>query len=449
MKHITIIGAGLAGTLCGLYLARRGYQVELFESRSDIRNSPTDYGRSINLALSCRGITALKAMNLLDEVNKIMVPMRARAIHEANGEVHYQPFGRHIDEYINAISRSDLNALLLNKAELYPNIKLHFNMKLHSFDIHNKKIRFENKNGDFVEASYHRLIGADGAPSHVRDVLKNEGIVSASRDFLSHGYKELSISKKHTTGMAREHLHLWPRDSFMLLGNPNPDDSITGSLFLANEGKDSFAELNNEEKLHLFFKTQFSDAYAAMPNLVQEFFGNPTGHLSTIQCSPWYYKDECLLIGDAAHGIIPFFGQGMNSAFEDCRILDELLDEYQDDWSQVIPVFYEQRKVNTDAIAKMSMGNYHEIHSDIRNPKFILQKQIERELMLRYPEHYVSMHVLVMFTNTPYAKAMAIGELQSGLLEQICFPITDIKEINWQEVEKLLSAYDKNLAKII
>ncbi|HIC7357040.1 TPA: FAD-dependent oxidoreductase [Legionella pneumophila] len=449
MKHITIIGAGLAGTLCGLYLARRGYQVELFESRSDIRNSPTDYGRSINLALSCRGITALKAMNLLDEVNKIMVPMRARAIHEANGEVHYQPFGRHIDEYINAISRSDLNALLLNKAELYPNIKLHFNMKLHSFDIHNKKIRFENKNGDFVEASYHRLIGADGAPSHVRDVLKNEGIVSASRDFLSHGYKELSISKKHTTGMAREHLHLWPRDSFMLLGNPNPDDSITGSLFLSNEGKDSFAELNNEEKLHLFFKTQFPDAYAAMPNLVQEFFGNPTGHLSTIQCSPWYYKDECLLIGDAAHGIIPFFGQGMNSAFEDCRILDELLDEYQDDWSQVIPVFYEQRKVNTDAIAKMSMGNYHEIHSDIRNPKFILQKQIERELMLRYPEHYVSMHVLVMFTNTPYAKAMAIGELQSGLLEQICFPITDIKEINWQEVEKLLSAYDKNLAKII
>ncbi|HAT6977211.1 TPA: NAD(P)-binding protein [Legionella pneumophila] len=449
MKHITIIGAGLAGTLCGLYLARRGYQVELFESRPDIRNSPTDYGRSINLALSCRGITALKAMNLLSEVNKIMVPMRARAIHEANGEVHYQPFGRHIDEYINAISRSDLNALLLNKAELYPNIKLHFNMKLHSLDIHNKKIKFENKNGDFDEISYHRLIGADGAPSHVRDILKNEGIVSASRDFLSHGYKELSISKKHTTGMAREHLHLWPRDSFMLLGNPNPDDSITGSLFLANEGKDSFAELNNEETLHLFFKKQFPDAYAAMPNLVQEFFGNPTGHLSTIKCSPWYYKDECLLIGDAAHGIIPFFGQGMNSAFEDCRILDELLDEYEDNWARVIPVFYEQRKMNTDAIAKMSMGNYHEIHSDIRNPKFILQKQIERELMLRYPEHYVSMHVLVMFTNTPYSKAMAIGELQSSLLEKICFPITNIEELNWQEVEKLLSEYDKKLAKII
>lgn len=449
MKHITIIGAGLAGTLCALYLARRGYQVELFESRPDIRNSPTDYGRSINLALSCRGITGLKAMDLMNEVNKIMVPMRARAIHEANGEVHYQPFGRHNDEYINAISRSDLNSLLLNKAESSPSIKLHFNMKLTSLDIHHKKIKFENKNGDLVEIPYHRLIGADGAPSHVREILKNERVVNASRDFLSHGYKELSISKKHTIGMAREHLHLWPRDSFMLLGNPNPDDSITGSLFLANEGRNSFAELNNEEKLLLFFQKQFPDAYTAMPNLVQEFFGNPTGHLSTIKCSPWYYNDECLLIGDAAHGIIPFFGQGMNSAFEDCRILDELLDEYEDDWSRVIPVFYEHRKGNTDAIAKMSMDNYHEIHSDIRNPKFILQKQVERELMLRYPELYISKHVLVMFTNTPYSKAMAIGELQSRLLEQICFPITDTRELNWQEVERLMREYDKKLAKII
>lgn len=449
MKHITIIGAGLAGTLCALYLARRGYPVELFESRPDIRNSPTDYGRSINLALSCRGITGLKAMNLMNEVNKIMVPMRARAIHEANGEVHYQPFGRHDDEYINAISRSDLNSLLLNKTESSPSIKLHFNMKLTSLDIHHKKITFEDKNGDLVEIPYHRLIGADGAPSHVREILKNERVIKASRDFLSHGYKELSISKKHTIGMAREHLHLWPRDSFMLLGNPNPDDSITGSLFLANEGRNSFAELNNEEKLLLFFQKQFPDAYTAMPNLVQEFFGNPTGHLSTIKCSPWYYKDECLLIGDAAHGIIPFFGQGMNSAFEDCRILDELLDEYEDDWSRVIPVFYEHRKVNTDAIAKMSMDNYHEIHSDIRNPKFILQKQVERELMLRYPEHYISKHVLVMFTNTPYSKAMAIGELQSRLLEQICFPITDTRELNWQEVERLMREYDKKLAKII
>ncbi|KTD30879.1 kynurenine 3-monooxygenase [Legionella moravica] len=449
MKEITIIGAGLAGTLCSLYLARRGYKVELFESRSDVRDSPIDYGRSINLALSCRGITGLDAMDLMDEVKQIMVPMRARAIHEANGEVHFQPFGRHENEYINAISRTDLNALLLNKADQSPNIRLHFEMKLLQMDVQNKKLKFETKDGHSVEHHYHRLIGADGAPSHVREAMKSEGIVVASRDYLSHSYKELSISKTHTVGMAREHLHLWPRDSFMLLGNPNPDDSITGSLFLANEGKDSFATLDNEERLFAFFKKEFPDAFKVMPNLASEFFGNPTGFMSTIKCTPWYYRDECLLIGDAAHGIIPFFGQGMNSAFEDCRILDELLEQHHDDWSKVMPLFYEQRKVNTDAVAQMSMDNYHEIHSDIRHPEFILKKQVERELMARYPERYISKHVLVMFTNTPYSRAQALGEIQKRLLDQICCSITDIKELNWHDVDNLMLDYDKKLAKFI
>jgi len=449
MKSITIVGAGLAGTLCALYLARRGYEVEIFESRSDLRNSPTDYGRSINLALSCRGITGLEAMGLMDEVQHIIVPMRARAIHEANGEIHYQPFGRHEDEYINAISRTELNSLLLNKAQESKQIRMHFDMQLLSLDIHNKKLCFERKDKSQLEVNYHRLIGADGAPSTVRYTLKNEGVVEYTRDFLSHSYKELSISKTHTVGMAREHLHLWPRDSFMLLGNPNPDDSITGSLFLANKGKDSFEELNTESRLITFFQTEFPDAFKAMPNLVEEFFGNPTGHMSTIKCSPWYYKDECLLIGDAAHGIIPFFGQGMNSAFEDCRILDELLDQYNDEWSRVMPVFYGQRKLNTEAVAQMSMDNYHEIHSDIRDPKFILAKQVERELMHRYPGRYVSKHVLVMFTNTPYVRALAHGELQTKLLEKICCSINDVKELNWHEIDDLMVEYDKNLASCV
>lgn len=448
MKRVTIVGAGLAGTLCALYLERRGYQIELFESRSDLRDSPTDYGRSINLALSCRGITGLKAMNLIDEVSKIMVPMRARAIHESNGDVHFQSFGRHHDEYINAISRTELNSLLLNKAEASERIKLHFDMKLLNLDIYQQILCFEDKQGKQIDVSYDLLIGADGAPSIVRETLLNQGVVNASREFLNHSYKELSISKKHTVGMAREHLHLWPRDAFMLLGNPNPDDSITGSLFLANEGKDSFAELDNEDKLIRFFKKEFPDAYSVMPNLVTEFFGNPTGHMSTVKCSPWYYKDQCLLIGDAAHGIIPFFGQGMNCAFEDCRILDELLEEYHDDWAKVMPVFYQQRKVNTDAIATLSMENYREIHSDIRSPKFNLQRQVAHELMQRYPSQYTSMHVLVMFTNTPYSKAMAVGQLQAKLLEEICSSISSVKELNWKKVDDLIDNYDKKLAKI-
>lgn len=448
MKKITIIGAGLVGTLCALYLVRRGYHIDLFEARSDIRNSPMDYGRSINLALSCRGYTGLEVIGLKQDVSKLIVPMRARAIHEANGEVHFQPFGRHHDEYINAISRTELNALLLNKAEENPKIHLHFDMKLTNLDIHNKKIEFENKQGEFQEHSYELLIGADGAPSQVRETLKSEGVVQASRDYLSHSYKELSISKQHSVGLAREHLHLWPRDEFMLLGNPNPDDSITGSLFLANEGRDSFAELDNEKQLTLFFKREFPDAYNVMPNLVQEFFNNPTGHMSTIKCSPWYYRDECLLIGDAAHGIIPFFGQGMNCGFEDCRILDQLLEQYRDDWSRVMPIFYGQRKINTDAVADMSMDNYYEIHSDIRRPKFILEKQVERELMARYPERYVSKHVLVMFTNTPYALAKAYGEVQLKLLDTLCSPINNLKEINWHEVDELMLVYDKNLTSL-
>lgn len=448
MKNLTIIGAGLAGTLCALYLARRGYEIDLFESRPDLRKSPIDYGRSINLALSCRGITGLQAMDLMDDVSKMMVPMRARAIHEANGMVHYQPFGRHEEEYINAISRADLNAMLLNKAAQWQNIRIYFDTKLQHLDIFNKKIVFETHDGSPLEYSYQRLIAADGAASQVRETLKNEKLVDAHRHFLSHGYKELSISKQHALGMTREHLHLWPRDSFMLLGNPNPDDSITGSLFLANEGKDSFASLTNEESLVTFFKKEFPDAYCVMPNLVEEFFGNPTGHISTIHCSPWHYRDECMLIGDAAHGIIPFFGQGMNSAFEDCRILNELLDQSEDDWTRVMPKFYEQRKVNTEAVGRMSMDNFYEIHSDIRNPKFNLQKQVEHELMLRYPNRYVSKHVLVMFTNAPYAYALACGELQSRLLEQICLSIHDISEVNWKNVDNLLIEYDKKLAKI-
>lgn len=446
MKSITIIGSGLAGTLLSLYMARRGYEVEVFESRPDIRQEKANGGRSINLALSCRGITGLAGVNLMPEVDKIMVPMRARAIHELDGRIIYQAFGRHHEEYINAIQRSELNELLLNRAEKVNGIKLHFNMKLVRLDVHNKLLHFERKDGHPLTKSYDRLIGADGAASNVREILANEHLIKASRTFLPHGYKELSICRGDSHNFAREHLHLWPRDSFMLLGNPNRDQSITGTLFLANEGKNSFAELNNEVSINSFFKKQFPDAYQVMPDLVGEFLCHPTGNLSTIKCSPWYFEDQCLLIGDAAHGIVPFFGQGMNSAFEDCRILNDFLDQYDDDWGRVVPAFFVSRKVNTDAVAEMSMDNYHEIQSDIRDEKFNLKKQLEQELMHRYPEQYVSKHVMVMFTNIPYAEAKAYGQLQNELLDKICSKVRYINEINWNEVDELMKQYDKNLA---
>lgn len=449
MKTITIIGAGLAGSLLAIYLAKRGYEVEIFESRPDLRKDKDDKGRSINLALSCRGITSLKAVNLMQDVEKIMVPMRARAIHLQDGQIKYQAFGRHNDEYINAILRSELNKLLLDKAEMIPGIQFHFETKLLNLDLHSQLVLLADKNGSHLSKTYELLIAADGAASNVREALAKEQLVKAERQFLPHGYKELSIAKTHNQYFKEEHLHLWPRNSYMLLGNPNCNKSITGTLFLPNEGKNSFKMLNNEESIHAFFKEEFKDAYEAMPDLVNEFMQHPTGNLSTVQCAPWYFEDHCLLIGDAAHGLVPFFGQGMNSAFEDCRILNELLDQYKDDWQLTMPAFYKARKANTDAVAAMSMENYREIQSDITDSQFNLKKQIEHELMCRYPDSYISKHVLVMFTNKPYAEVNALSKVQSKLLNTISSNLSSIKDLNWKEIDSLMKNYDKNMANLL
>lgn len=445
MRKITIIGSGLAGSLLGIYLARRGYSIDVYESRPDVRLIEVDRGRSINLALSCRGITGLAGVGIMPEVEKLMVPMRARAIHEESGGVRYQAFGRHQDEHINAIVRSDLNKLLLDQLEQFPDVHLNFGMKLLELDVIRKVLHFECQDGSRITKAWERLIGADGAGSIVRDALHKQNLITYDRAWLPHGYKELSISSTSPEQLAREHLHLWPRDSFLLLGNPNRDNSITGSLFLANEGKNSFAELDNEIGVNAFFKQAFPDAYHAMPNLIDEFLHNPTGRMSTIKCSPWNYEDQCLLIGDAAHGLVPFFGQGMNSAFEDCRLLNELLTQYDDDWSKVMPVFSDSRKINTDAVAQMSMENYHEIQSGIRSAHFNLKKQVEQALMHHYPDRYVSKHVLVMFTNTPYAKALACGQVQGDLLNEICKVTSSIENINWPYVDNLMDKYNKSL----
>lgn len=446
MNEITIVGSGLAGTLLALYLAKRGYKLELFDSRSDIRLMKTDDGRSINLALSCRGITGMEGVGIMPKVENIMVPMRARAIHETQGDIKFQYFGRRHDEFINAIQRNELNKLLLNEVEKFSTVTLHFNTQLTHMDVERKIAFFELQNGTRLKKKYVHLIGADGAGSCVREQLQSKQLIQASRTFLPYGYKELSIGAPAQNHLVHEHLHLWPRDAFLLLGNPNLNQSITGSLFLALEGRNSFSELDNELKITSFFRKSFPDAYPKMPHLIEEFTSHPTGNMSTIKCEPWYYQDQCLLIGDAAHGVVPFFGQGMNSAFEDCRILNQLLDEYKDDWTKVMPAFYQSRKVNTDAVAQMSLDNFHEIQIDIRDNRFNLKKQLEQELMQRYPEHYVSKHVLVMFTNTSYAKAYAVGALQASFLNSVCDPIERIEEIDWNKVEKKLKQHDGKLA---
>lgn len=445
-RSISIVGAGLVGSLLAIYLARRGYQVDVFESRPDSRASSADTGRSINLAMSCRGITALAEVGILPAVEKLMVPMRARAIHDGQGAIKYQAFGRRHDEYINAIQRNDLNELLLDEAGKFPSIHSHFDTKLLNLDVSKKTAHFRRRDGSEFLHAYQRVIGADGAGSQVRDSLQRQGLISASRTFFPHGYKEITIAGAASNHLAHEHLHLWPRESFLLLGNPNLDNSVTGSLFLPMQGKNSFADLDSAARIQAFFEQAFPDAFAAMPDVAGDFLDHPTGHMSTVKSSPWYHEDQCLLVGDAAHGLIPFFGQGMNSGFEDCRILNELLDLYQDDWWRAMPAFYRSRKPDTDAVSEMSMANYHEIQTGIRDEHFNLKKQLEQHLMRRYPTRYVSKHVLVMFSNTPYAVALAHGRVQNAFLDRICRQASRIDDVDWPRVDELMQEYDKELA---
>lgn len=454
MMRVTIIGAGLAGTLMAIYLAKRGYTVEVYDARADLRLQRLDSGRSINLAMSCRGLTALHTVDLKKSITPWLAPMRGRAIHEEEdptqpkNSITYQAFGRHSDEYINAVERHALNKLLLDEAESLPQVKFFFQHKVQEIDFTKKLLFFmDNGSNRSVSISYEQLIGADGAGSLVREALHRNQYIQFTRSFLPHGYKELSICDSKSNAFAPEYLHLWPRDTYLLLGNPNPDHSITGSLFLAHEGQYSFSQLKDESQINTFFKNAFPDAFKTMPHLVEEFLERPVGNMSTINCTPWYYQDQCLLLGDAAHGIVPFFGQGMNCAFEDCRIFNELLAHYEDNWEKALPAFFKSRKPNTDAAAEMSLENYQEIQMNIRDPQFNFIKSLQQELMYRYPL-YTSKHVLVMFTNTPYAEALAIGNLQKQLVQCITNDAKTLEAINWQKVDTFMKVYDNNLTNL-
>jgi kynurenine 3-monooxygenase len=362
--------------------------------------------------------------------------------------VKYQPFGRTQDEHINAIQRSDLNRSLLDEADKFRSIRWHFDSRLSDIDVSRKKACFQRPDGSRFTHTYQHMIGADGAGSKVRDSLQRRGLVSASRVFISHGYKEITIADGAATHLAREHLHLWPRESVLLLGNPNLDHSVTGSLFLPLEGENGFAGLDDAPRIEAFFERTFPDIFPTMPDVAGDFLDHATGRMSTVKCAPWHHDDQCLLIGDAAHGLIPFFGQGMNSGFEDCRILNDLLDLHHDDWSRVMPAFYLLRKPDTDAVSEMSADNHREIQTGIRDPLFNFRKQLEQQLMQRYPARYVSKHVSVMFSNLPYATALAQGRVQSILLDQICDQAKRLSEVDWPRVDELMRGYDDALARL-
>ena len=428
---ISIVGAGLVGSLLSIYLARRGYAVTVFDRRYDMRSHMLGGGRSINLALSNRGLRALAEVGLTVQTRLNSVPMKGRLMHDPNGQLTFQPYGKE-GEYINSISRSGLNKFLINEAESL-GVKFLFEHRCTNVDSEKGELTFQQ----YSETTHHTsdlIIGADGAFSAIRGVLQTTDRFEYSQTYIEHGYKELRIppGPNGEFQLEKEALHIWPRQRFMLIALPNPDATFTCTLFFPFEGDPSFATLETDEDISQFFKKTFPDVVPLMTTLLEDFRDNPTSSLVTIRCYPWV-RNKVLLIGDAAHGIVPYFGQGMNAGFEDCRILNQLLDASGDDWEKVLPEFARLRKPDADAIAQLALDNFVEMRDLVADPDFLLRKQIEARLHELYPSQWIPLYSMVTFhDNTRYSDALEIGMRQKQIMDEVMK--TPSIETNWTQL---------------
>ena len=435
-KAITVVGAGLTGSLLGVLLGQRGYKVDLYERRPQDTENDGDSGRSINLALSRRGIEALQLAGLMRDVEPLLIPMEGRMLHLEDGSSQFSSYGQRENEVIYSISRRDLNRLLVQRAVSAPEVNVLFERKCEQIDFKNKTIIFNQQ-----QYKFDLLIGCDGAGSQVRRSLIEHVNGKSSSEFLDHDYKELEIPAKRDGifSLEKKALHIWPRGNFMLIALPNLDGSFTVTLFLPKQGDPSFESLNSEVAVKKFFDEVFPSAAALMPDLVQDFFDHPAGRLGTVRCQPWHFEDCGLILGDAAHAIVPFHGQGMNAAFEDCSELIRLLDEHDDDWGQVNREFTASRKPNADAIAEMALENYTTMRSTVTDPKYALKKEIGFELERRYPNKYIPRYSMVMFHTTPYSDALSDGVKQQQILQQLTQSAEQIDEVDWELAHKLIN----------
>src|SRR5947209_18679688 len=368
-----LIGSGLAGGLLAAYLGRRGYEVDLYERRGDPREGNMVGGRSINLALSTRGIHALQQIGIADEVLKHAIPMRGRMIHEKSGRLHFAPYDVDPNKHINSIGRAALNTTVIQAAQRFPNVRVHFNHKCTGVDLDSATAQLLNTStSQPLSAQADSVIGVDGAFSAVRQSMQLAiANFQYNESYLAHGYKELTIPpcRNGCWQMEKNALHIWPRKSFMMIALPNPDGSFTCTLFFEFEGTRGFATLKTDDEIRRFFEEEFPDAVPLMPNLLDDFKTNPTGSLVTIRCAPWFYKDKVALVGDAAHAVVPFYGQGMNAAFEDCVVLDECLHEFADR-EQAFAEYFQRRKNNADALADLALGNFIEMRDKTDAKRF-------------------------------------------------------------------------------
>jgi kynurenine 3-monooxygenase len=418
---VIVIGAGLCGSLLAILLARRGYRVSLIERRADPRLGPPAAGRSINLAMSARGIRALRHAGLFEAVEPLLLPMRGRLIHEQSGATELLPYGQREDELIWSVSRTELNRRLIDAAGRQARVILHFGQETLAWNAERGVLALRDVTEDRpYELVSEAVIAADGAGSTVRRSLAAAGIVRADETLLPHGYKELTIpaGSGGSFRLEADALHIWPRGEFMLIALPNPGGDFTLTLFLPMEGADGFEGLGDAARVPPFFERWFPDVVPLVPELAETFQRNPVGLLGTVHCRPWCDRGRLLLIGDAAHAIVPFHGQGMNLAFEDCRVLDELLTEHE--LPQAFAAFEAMQRKNADAIAAMALENYVEMRDTVRDARFVLQKQLAFELEMRLPDRFIPRYSMVMFHDEiPYALAQERGAVQARLLEEL------------------------------
>jgi len=421
-RVLNIVGAGLAGALLALLLARRGLSVTLHERRPDPRQTQPERGRSINLALAARGLKALEEAGILGEVQPLLIPMRGRRVHEVNGESVLLAYGQREHEVIYSVSRADLNRVLIDAAVRHAGVQVHFNRVCLGADLGSDELRWRDAaSGAHGASALTPTIGADGAGSALRASLSAAGAVRVTEDWLDHDYKELNIPAARDGGHAleREALHIWPRGGFMLIALPNTDGSFTATLFLPRTGAVSFAALATPAAVQALFAREFPDAAARMPHLLAEFAQHPQGQLGTVHTVPWQVAGRVLLLGDAAHAIVPFHGQGMNAAFEDCAVLASLASAAPQ-WPEVFARFEALRRANTEAIAQMALENYTEMRDTVRDAAFVRRKAIAMALERHFPQRFIPRYSMVMFhPEIPYAEALRRGAIQARILEEL------------------------------
>lgn len=432
IKKVAVIGAGLVGSLHAILLAKKGLQVDVFERRPDLRKADVIGGRSINLALSDRGFKALEYAGVADEIRKMCIPMYGRKMHDLEGNLTFQPYGKE-DEAIYSVSRGGLNQTLMNHADNFPNITYRFNHKCEDIDLKTNEITFiDTKNNKEATYKYDYIFGTDGAFSAVRNRMMKTPMFNYSQDYLSHGYKELVIppNEDGSHRIDKNCLHIWPRGKFMLIALPNLDGSFTVTLFFPMKGETSFESLKTEKDVIDFFEKTFPDALEQMPTLRTDYYENPTATLVTVRCSPWNFEDKVMLMGDAAHAVVPFYGQGMNSGFEDCSVFYEMFDQF-DDTQELFEKYSESRVPDGSAIADLALYNYIEMRDLAGDPDFLLRKKIERKFSDLYPNKWMPLYSQVTFSHIRYSEALAAGERQRKIMDEV-MKMQNIYE-NWED----------------